>query len=139
MQAKFILWPVLAQILLILLMYILLIYRKNKAVKTGQVNLKATALDNKAWPSDVLKVSNNIDNQFEIPVVFFVLCLLFHGLNQVNAMVLALAWGYVFTRYVHAYVHVGSNFVPLRMRIFALGCLILLAMALMASWNLLQL
>lgn len=138
MQAKLIFWPVLVQILLILLMYILLIYRKNKAVKSGQVNLKVTALDNKAWPTAVLKVSNNIDNQFEIPVVFFVLCLLFHGLNQVNATVLALAWGYVFTRYVHAYVHVGSNFVPLRMRIFALGCLILLAMALIASWNLLQ-
>lgn len=138
MQAKLILWPVLVQILLILLMYILLIYRKNKAVKTGQVNLKVTALDNKAWPTAVLKVSNNIDNQFEIPVVFFVLCLLFHGLNQVSATVLALAWGYVFTRYVHAYVHVGSNFVPLRMRIFALGCLILLAMALIAAWNLMQ-
>jgi hypothetical protein len=136
MHSTFILWPVLAQILLILLMYILLGYRKAKAVKTGSVNLKATALDNKAWPDAVLKVSNNIDNQFEIPIVFFVLCLLFYGIGQVDVLVLTLAWAYVISRYVHAYVHVGSNYVPLRMRIFSVGCLILLVMTLIAAWKL---
>jgi hypothetical protein len=137
MKAQLILWPVLAQILLVLLMYILLGYRKAKAVKTGGVNLKATALDNKAWPDAVLKVSNNIDNQFEIPVVFFVLCLLFHSIGQVDVLVLALSWAYVISRYVHAYVHVGSNYVPLRLRIFSVGCLILLSMTLIAVWKLL--
>jgi hypothetical protein len=136
MHSTYILWPVLAQILLILLMYILLGYRKAKAVKTGSVNLKATALDNKAWHDGVLKVSNNIDNQFEIPIVFFVLCLLFYGIGQVDVLVLTLAWAYVISRYVHAYVHVGSNYVPLRMRIFSVGCLILLVMTLIAAWKL---
>jgi hypothetical protein len=137
MKAQLILWPVLAQILLVLLMYILLGYRKAKAVQTGGVNLKATALDNKAWPDAVLKVSNNIDNQFEIPIVFFVLCLLFHSIGQVDVLVLALSWAYVISRYVHAYVHVGSNYVPLRLRIFSVGCLILLSMTLIAVWKLL--
>ena len=129
-------WPVLMQILLILLMYMLLGYRKAKAVKTGNVNLKATALDNKAWPPEVVKVSNNIDNQFEIPMVFFVLCLLFFGIGQVDLLVLSLAWAYVISRYAHAYVHIGSNYVPLRMRIFAFGCLVLLTMAFVAAWKL---
>ena len=136
MQAHIIFWPVLMQILLILLMYMLLGYRKAKAVKTGNVNLKATALDNKAWPPEVVKVSNNIDNQFEIPMVFFVLCLLFFGIGQVDLLVLSLAWAYVISRYAHAYVHIGSNYVPLRMRIFAFGCLVLLTMAFVAAWKL---
>jgi hypothetical protein len=138
LNSNLIFWPVLLQILLILWMYGLLAYRKARAVKTGNVNLKATALDNKAWPADVLKVSNNIDNQFEVPIVFFVLCILFHSIQQVDSLVLALAWAYVISRYVHAYVHVGSNFVPLRMRIFTLGCLFLLAMTLIAAWKLLS-
>jgi hypothetical protein len=138
MQTYLILWPVLVQILLVLSMYILLGYRKAKAVKTGNVNLKATALDNKAWPNDVLKVSNNIDNQFEVPIVFFVLCLLFYGIGQVDILVVSLAWAYVISRYAHAYVHVGSNYVPLRMRIFTIGCFILLIMTLIAAWKLLQ-
>ena len=129
-------WPVLMQILLILLMYMLLGYRKEKKKKTGNVNLKATALDNKAWPPEVVKVSNNIDNQFEIPMVFFVLCLLFFGIGQVDLLVLSLAWAYVISRYAHAYVHIGSNYVPLRMRIFAFGCLVLLTMAFVAAWKL---
>lgn len=111
-------------------------FRKAKAVKTGSVNLKATALDNKAWPDDVLKVSNNIDNQFEVPIVFFVLCLLFHSLGQIDYVVLGLAWTYVISRYVHAYVHIGSNYVPLRLRVFTLGCVILLIMTLIAAWRL---
>mgnify|MGYP003444576470 FL=1 len=136
MQTHMIFWPVLVQILLILLMYMLLGYRKAKAVKTGNVNLKATALDNKAWPPEVVKVSNNIDNQFEIPMVFFVLCLLFFGIGQVDFLVLSLAWAFVISRYAHAYVHIGSNYVPLRMRIFAFGCLVLLTMAFVAAWKL---
>ena len=136
MQTHMIFWPVLMQILLILLMYMLLGYRKAKAVKTGNVNLKATALDNKAWPPEVVKVSNNIDNQFEIPMVFFVLCLLFFGIGQVDFLVLSLAWAFVISRYAHAYVHIGSNYVPLRMRIFAFGCLVLLTMAFVAAWKL---
>lgn len=103
MQAKLILWPVLGQIMLILVVYGLLGYRKSKAVKAGNVNLRATALDNKAWPEDVLKVSNNIDNQFEIPVIFFVLCLLFYVLGQVDMVVLSLAWAYMISRSIHAY------------------------------------
>jgi hypothetical protein len=138
MNSKLILWPVLAQIFLILIIYAVLGARKAKAVKSGSVNLKATALDNKAWPDDVLKVSNNIDNQFEVPIVFFVLCLLFYGIGQVDILLVSLAWAYVISRYAHAYVHVRSNYVPLRMRIFTVGCLILLIMTLIAVWKLLQ-
>jgi hypothetical protein len=135
-NTKLILWPVLAQIFLILTMYIVLGARKAKAVKARAVDLKATALNNKAWPDDVLKVSNNIDNQFEIPTVFFVLCLLFASLGQIDAVVLSLAWAFVFSRYIHAYVHISSNYVPLRMRVFAIGCVILLILTLLAAWRL---
>jgi hypothetical protein len=135
MQSNEIFWPVIAQVFLILIMYGILGYRKARAVKTGSVNLKATALDNKAWPADVLKVSNNIDNQFEVPIVFFVLCLLFHSIGHTDNIVLALAWTFVVSRYVHAYIHVGSNYVPLRMRIFTVGCVILLIMTLLAAWR----
>jgi hypothetical protein len=136
-NAKLILWPILAQVFLILMMYIVLGARKAKAVKARAVDLKVTALNNKAWPEDVLKVSNNIDNQFEIPTVFFVLCLLFASLGQIDAVVISLAWGFVFSRFVHAYVHINSNYVPLRMRVFAIGCVILLILTLLAAWRLL--
>lgn len=77
MNSNHIIWPVLAQILLTLTMFIILGVRKVKAVKAGEVNRQQAALNNRVWPEAVVKVSNNIANQFEIPVLFYVLCLLY--------------------------------------------------------------
>lgn len=128
--------PVLAQVFLTLAMYVLLAVRKGRALKAGEADLRTTALDNKAWPADVLKVSNNIANQFESPVLFYVLCLVLYGVGGVGPAVLVLAWLYALSRYVHAYVHVGSNYVPRRLRIFQFGFAILLIMLVLAVWRL---
>jgi hypothetical protein len=133
MNSSQILWPMLAQIALTILMYVVLGVRKANAVKLGRVNRKEVALDNRVWPSDVAKVSNNIAKQFESPILFYVLCLLLFSINGVGLTALVLAWVYALTRYAHAYVHVGSNYVPTRFRIFILSCLILLAMAVLAA------
>ncbi|MCW8092857.1 hypothetical protein OPS28_13700 [Alteromonas ponticola] len=39
------------------------------------------------------------------------------------------------SRYAHAYVHVTSNYIPLRLPLFVTGVLILLAMLIVAVWN----
>jgi len=131
-----ILLPVLIQILLTLVALIFLLVRKIKAIKAGEVDRKKTALDNSAWPEDVVKVSNNIANQFQTPVLFYVLCILFHVTNTVTAPVLILAWVYTISRLAHAYVHIGSNFVPARFIIFILGTVCLMAMTVFAFINL---
>lgn len=123
-----ILYPVLAHMFLVVFLFIPLIMRKSKAVKNKAVDLKETALNNHAWTSDVKKVSNNIANQFEIPVLFYALCMIIALTDNVGVLNTALAWGFVALRYVHTYVHIGSNFVPLRMRIFALSLVIVLVM-----------
>lgn len=94
------------------------------------VNLKQARLDYSAWPDDVVKVSNNIADQFESPVLFYVACLALFQLNAVSAVVLVLAWLYVATRLVHGFVHVRSNHVPIRMRAFAAGLLLTLVLML---------
>lgn len=127
MQTTLILWPIVVQILLTLLIFIPLTRRKKQAVKAG-ADLTKTALNNSAWPDEVLKASNNLANQFQLPVLFYVLCLIFFITNGVSVLVLALAWLFVISRLVHSYVHITSNYVPHRMRIFILGYLILLLM-----------
>jgi hypothetical protein len=133
-----ILWPVLTQILLTISLFVLLGRRKKRAYKNNLVDPRKTALDNSAWPDDVVKVSNNIQNQFQTPVLFFVLCLSFLVLQQVSWLVLCLAWMFCILRILHAYVHVGSNYVPLRFRLFLFSMLVLLAMALTLGQQLLR-
>lgn len=134
MNSSHIIWPVLAQVLLTLIMFIILGVRKAKAVKSGKVNRKQVALNNREWPEDVLKVSNNIANQFELPVLFYVLCLVLYSLNAVAMFAIILAWLFVLSRFAHAYVHIGSNYVPMRLRLFLLGCLVVIAMLILVAW-----
>jgi hypothetical protein len=136
MNSSDVFWPVLAQIFLTLTMFIVLGVRKAKAVKTGRVNRQQAALDNRVWPEDVVKVSNNIANQFEAPVLFYVLCLVIYSINAAGTVAIVLAWSFALSRYAHAYVHVGSNYVPLRLRLFLFGCVVLLAMLILVAWNL---
>jgi hypothetical protein len=135
MSSSHIFWPVLAQILLTLVMFIILGARKARAVKAAQVDRRQAALDSRVWPEDVVKVSNNIANQFEVPVLFYVLCLVLHSIHAAGTVAVVLAWFFVASRYAHAYVHVGSNYVPVRMRLFMAGCVVLLAMLVVAVWK----
>lgn len=136
MDAHLILWPVFAQILLTLLVYLVLAARKAKAIRDKAVDRQQVALDNRLWPEDTVKVSNNIANQFEAPVLFYALCLAFLGLNAVSAVALFLASLFVLSRYFHAWVHTHSNHVPTRLRLFLVGYLILLVMLGVLGWEL---
>lgn len=136
MSSSHIFWPVLAQVFLTLIMFVVLGVRKAKAVKAGKVNRQQAALDNRVWSEEVVKVSNNIANQFEAPVLFYALCFVIYSINAADTVAIVLAWLFVLSRFGHAYVHVGSNYVPMRLRLFLIGAVVLLAMFLLAVWQL---
>lgn len=135
MNTNQIFWPVLAQVFLTLIMFIILGIRKFKAVKAGDVNRKQAALNNQVWPEAVIKVGNNIANQFETPVLFYILCLITYSINSVDMVFIVLAWVFVASRFAHAYVHISNNYVPMRFRLFLFGCLVLIAMLLLVAWK----
>ncbi len=124
--------PLLAQILLVLLLYIKLGQVKKAASAAGNVDESRRALHADAWPESVQQINNCIRNQFEVPVLFYVLMLVLWSIQAVNLGVIALAWTFVISRYIHAYIHTGSNFVPRRRQVFTLGVLLLLALLLYA-------
>ena len=134
MPNNMILLPVLAQVLLTIIVYGTLVLAKAKAMKGGLVDLDRRALHDDAWPENVMKINNNIRNQFEVPVLFYVLTILLWQLNQTGVLAQSLAWLFVASRLVHAYIHTGSNYGPLRRNVFMFGCVVVLAMAGVAVW-----
>ena len=128
--------PVLVQIFLTLTMFILLGARKVRAIKAGGVDLAKTALHSDAWPDDVLKVSNNISNQFESPVLFYTLAFVLFLIDAVDTAALVLAWTYAASRIVHAWIHVTSNYVPWRFRVFLFGMFVLIGLAGLTAYRL---
>jgi hypothetical protein len=129
MNANLIFLPVIAQILLTMSVFIGLAVAKSKAAKSGEVNEERRALYDDAWPESVIKLNNNIRNQFELPVLFYVLCVVLWALSTTSVIVHTLAWLFVVSRIVHAAIHTGSNFVPLRRKVFMLGFSILVALS----------
>lgn len=136
MPSQLIFIPVLAHIVLVFGIYLLLLKRKKQAFKEQPIDLKVTALNCKAWPDEVVKVSNNLDNQFEAPVLFYALCTILFCIKAVNTPALVLAWAFSLSRYVHAYVHCNSNYVPVRMKIFSLGIACLMGLLVLAFYQL---
>jgi hypothetical protein len=85
----------------------------------------------------VQQINNCIRNQFELPVLFYVLCLMFWSLAAIDPFVQIAAWTFVLSRIAHAWEHMGSNRVPRRRRWFTLGVLIVLVMLALAAWRIL--
>jgi hypothetical protein len=133
MSQQLIFIPVLIQITLTLGLYILLAIAKSRALKLGNVNEDRRGLHDDAWPDSVLKINNCIRNQFETPVLFYVLVLLFAATGSVTPIVHTLAWLFVLSRLIHAYIHTGSNYVPLRRKVFTFGCLLLIILSIFAA------
>lgn len=128
MDPKLIFWPVVVQIALTAFIYIRLKNVKVAAVAAGGVDRQKTALHPDAWPDSVIKVNNNLRNQFEAPILFYVVAIILFVLGAVNPVTLGLAWLFVLSRLVHAYIHTGSNIVKYRLRVFTLGLVAVLGM-----------
>lgn len=117
--------PLLIQVLLTLVIYIRLGQAKEQAVKIGQVDQTRRALYEDAWPEDVRKINNNIRNQFETPVLFYVLVISLWLLDAAGPAAQLLACGYAVLRIAHAFVHTGSNVVRVRKRLFQASIILL--------------
>jgi hypothetical protein len=124
-------WPVLAQVVLTLGLGVVLGTSRFGASRRREVKLREVALDNSAWPESVRKIGNNYANQFELPVLFYVLSGLAIYLGQDHLGMTAAAWGFVVSRFAHTAIHVGRNDILRRFQVFVLGVLFLVAMLLM--------
>jgi hypothetical protein len=60
-------------------------------------------------------------NLLELPVLFYVVCLLMLTTGRFDSVQVSLAWVFVITRYVHAFIYIGFNYVPLRFAAFLTG------------------
>ena len=71
------------------------------------------------------RVSDNYNHLFEQPVVFYVITLSIAVLNNIEPLMIQLAWAYVVLRVLHSIVQITFNFVPLRFTLFVTSWLIL--------------
>ncbi len=94
--------------------------RRIPRVLRGEVKVRDIALDASNWPKDARQAANAYNNQFELPVLFFVAggLTLWLGATWWEAV---LCWLFVASRAIHALIHVTNNRVSRRFMSFVFG------------------
>lgn len=123
-----ILLPVFAQVALTFVLMFTMAFSRTSALKRKDVRMADIALGQSNWPARTMQISNAFGNQFEIPVLFYVVVALAIVTGQVSLPLVVLAWAFVVFRYLHAYIHTNSNYVPNRFYAFAGSVFSVLAM-----------
>jgi hypothetical protein len=96
------------------------------ALRRGTVDPARIALREPIWPVRTLQIGNAASNQFELPVLFYVLTILEILTRHADLLFVVLAWVFVLSRLAHAYEHTTSNVVQRRGPLYGLGLAILL-------------
>lgn len=86
----------------------------------GEVSIRDIALSRQGWPEREKQVSNAVDNQFQLPLLFYVACGLALALGP-TWFDLGLAWAFVVSRYLHAAIHITDNNVIRRFWAYTVG------------------
>jgi hypothetical protein len=101
---------------------------RRRALSSGAVTPGDIALREPKWPTRALQVANSFQNQLELPMLFYVL-VAFILITSTNSLIFViLAWVFVLSRVVHAYIHTGSNDLYARSAALAVGAIALVAM-----------
>jgi hypothetical protein len=98
------------------------------AIGRGEVKARDIALGQPNWPDQPTQCGNAFNNQFQLPVLFYVLTILAWITHQADLLFVVLACVFVILRLAHAGIHVTSNQIRLRFFVFAAGAMVLLLM-----------
>lgn len=117
-----ILWPLSAMVLLTFVVIFRLGKMRVAAVRTKRVNYKFyLTYRGHEEPDDLAATSRHLVNLFETPVLFYVAGIAIYVTEQTSLLLVLLSWAYVVVRYAHAYVHMTSNRLLHRFRIFLIS------------------
>jgi hypothetical protein len=122
-----ILWPMLAQIGWTFVLYVWLTVARSRAVARGEVKYAAFALGRNE-PQDVARITRNLANQFELPVIFYAAVVLLVVIGRVSAIDVLAAWVFVAGRVIHTLVQTLTDDVPLRGRVFLINVVALVVL-----------
>jgi hypothetical protein len=128
MSIQAVLLPLFAQVALTFFLLFWTGRARVAAVRRGDVHPRDIALRESNWPKHETQIANAYHNQLELPVLFYVLTILAIITRHADLLFVVLAWVFVVSRLVHAYIHLTSNRLGRRFVAFAVGVVVLLIM-----------
>src|ERR1700691_3295342 len=125
MSTQAILLPLFIEVLLTFLLLFWLAPLRARDFSAGIARPDNVALREPNWSPRTLQVGDAFSNQFELPVLFYVLTILAYVTHLAGVIFVVLAWIFVIFRYLQAYVHVTNNKIRVRGAFYGVATLAL--------------
>jgi hypothetical protein len=138
MSNEQILFPMLGMMVLTAVVWFVLYARRIPAMRlAGKPTQAYTTPDKGAafLPEEVSYPANNFRNLFELPVLFYALCLYLYVTATVETADVIAAWLFVVFRIVHSAIHCTVNIVIMRFAAYSAAALALWFMLGRAVWG----
>ncbi len=126
MSLQGVLSPLFVEVILTFALMLLMGKLRNDDYRSGAVKPQDIALREPKWPARTTQVAHSFSNQFELPVLFYVLTILEWVTRHAGYAFVVLAW--IFVIYRQAYIHVTSNRVRRRGAFYIVGAAVLMVM-----------
>jgi hypothetical protein len=127
MSLQMILAPLFVQVLLTLVILFTLGGRRLGAFRRGELE-GPVSLREGNWPIYARQAEYSFQNQFELPVLFYLLTILSIMTKHADLFFLLMAWVFVTLRVLHAFVHVTVNDLRARAGLFVASAIVLTIM-----------
>jgi len=101
------------------LLYVWLTVARTIAVKRGEVDYSVFAHGEE--PPHLDRITRNLANQFELPVIFYAAVVLLIATKNVSTIDIIAAWVFVAGRVIHTLVQTLTDNVPLRGQVFLIN------------------
>jgi hypothetical protein len=128
MHTSSILVPFFGMMALTLLVWLYMYFVRLRYILTNNIDASQLATPEKLnalIPEPINYPSNNLKNLFELPVLFYMLCLYLYFSNSVDDLYLYSAWAFFLLRSIHSIVQCTVNVVALRFSCYVLASLAL--------------
>ena len=120
--------PMLGMLVLTAVVWFYMYARRIPAMKKAKVPVQTYTIPEKVielLPESINYPAYNLKNLFELPVVFYALCLFLYVTDSVDTVYLVAAWLFLAFRISHSIVHCTSNIVMLRFYLYSAAALAL--------------
>ena len=128
MSIQMVLLPVFVLVGLTFALLLWMASARTRALRGGKSASRISRWASRTGRTRVTQIGNCFSNQFELPLLFYVLIALALPLRHADLVIVLLSWVFVVTRFVHAGIFVTSNDVRQRGLAWFAGVLVLFAM-----------
>jgi hypothetical protein len=128
MSVQMVLLPVFVLVGLTFALLLWMAGARRQALVGGETRVRDIALGQPNWPERATQIGNCFKNQFELPLLLYILIAVALPLRRADLVIVLLSWVFVVTRFVHAGIFVTHNDLNQRSLAWFAGVVVLFAM-----------